>query len=237
MTVKKLLAFTIVVLFATAALATVQEDFYNYRASENATAMLGLINILKNEPDLTSSATTLKVLADACVEYGLWGAPKKEKASYFNEAIKYSSIALKMTPDDAYLNFVKGAAIGRLAQYKGIFQSMFMLGDFDHFINKSIKLDPKLYRAYVALGMRYRDTPWPFANFGKAEGLFKKALEIDPNYVYGYYELAQLYLKWNKVKKARQIFEKIVSMPVEKEFFAQEKQNQTEAKEWLNAHK
>ncbi len=210
------------------------QNFYNYRASQNATDMLNLINQVKILPNLTKSATLLTLLADACTEYGLWGAPKDKKADYFNDSLDYAKLALKMTPNDAYLNFVAGAAIGRLAQYKGIIQSLFMLGDFDNYINKAIKLDPKLYRAYVALAMRYRDTPWPFADFEKSESLFKEALTIDPNYVYGYYELGMLYVKWGKKALAKETFQKIISMPVEETFEAQETQCKVEAKAWLD---
>ena len=214
-----------------------QQEFYEARASQNATQMLNLIETLKSASFLEKDATTLKTLADACVEYGLWGAPEKEKAKYFDDGIKYANMAIKLAPKDAYLYFVKGAAIGRLAQYKGIIQSLFMLGDFDHAINKSIELDPKLYRAYVALAMRYRDTPWPFKNFGRSEELFLKAIELDPRYVYAYYELSQLYLKWGKKEKAKETFEKIISMPVEKEFYAQETKNKKEAEKWLEENK
>ncbi len=214
-----------------------QQEFYEARASRNATQMLRLIETLKPAFSLEKDATTLKILSDACVEYGLWGAPEKEKAKYFDEGIKYADMAIKLTPKDAYLYFVKGAAIGRLAQYKGIIQSLFMLGDFDHAINKSIELNPKLYRAYVALAMRYRDTPWPFKNFGRSEELFLKATELDPGYVYAYYELAQLYLKWGKKEKAKETFEKISSMPVEKEFYAQETKNEEKAEKWLEENK
>jgi tetratricopeptide (TPR) repeat protein len=214
--------------------SNLSQDFYNYRASQNATGMLNLIDQVKILPDFTKSATILTLLADAFTEYGLWGAPKDKKAVYFNDSIDYAKLALKMTPNDAYLNFVAGAAIGRLAQYKGIIQSLFMLGDFDNYINKAIKLDPKLYRAYVALAMRYRDTPWPFADFEKSEALFDKALSIDPQYVYGYYELAMLYVKWGKKTLARETFQKVISMPVEEEFEAQETQCKIEAKAWID---
>jgi tetratricopeptide (TPR) repeat protein len=213
---------------------SLDEEFYNYRASQDATGMLNFINQVKSIPTLTKSATLLTLLADACTEYGLWGAPNDKKASYYDDALNYAKAALKITPDNAYLNFVAGAAIGRLAQYKGIIQSLFMLGDFDNYINKAIKLDPKIYRAYVALAMRYRDTPWPFSNFDKSETLFKEALSIDPGYVYGYYELAMLYVDWGKKDLANETFQKIVSMPVEPEFAAQETQCKIDAQKYLD---
>lgn len=227
-------------LFAVVAFANSANDmkiFYEARASQNATQMFNLIQTLKNSTSLENDATSLKILADACVEYGLWGAKDDEKAKYFDDGIKYADMAIKLRPKDAYIYFIKGAAIGRLAQYRGIIQSLFMLRDFDHAINKAIELDPKLYRAYVALAMRYRDTPWPFANFGRSEELFLKAIELDPNYVYAYYELAQLYVKWGKKDKAREIFVKMSKMTPEKEFYAQELEDIKLAKKWLEENK
>ncbi len=216
--------------------STIAQTFYKARASQNATVMVKLIDKLKSMPNIDQDATYLGILADACVEYGLWGAPAKEKAKYFEKGIDYSEKALKIEPKNAYFYFIKGAAIGRLAQYRGIIQSLFMLRDFDHALYTAIKLDPKLYRADVALGMRYRDTPWPFANFGKSEKFFEDAIQIDPHYIYAYYELAQLYLKWHKEKKARGIFKKMISMKPEKEFRVQEEKNIEYAKEWLKEH-
>ncbi len=228
-----LLASVLILLVLTTFANDMENIFFEARASQNATQMFELIQSLKKMPNLEKDATSLKILADACVEYGLWGAKKNEKEKYFDDGIKYADMAIKLRKDDAYLYFIKGAAIGRLAQYKGIIQSLFMLRDFDHAINKAIELNPKLYRAYVALAMRYRDTPWPFANFGRSEKLFLKAIELDPKYVYAYYELAKLYLKWGKKDKAREIFLKMSKMSPEKEFYVQESKNIEFAKKWL----
>ncbi len=234
---KKIFFMTMIVLLSLVSLASnLYLEFYNARASQNATEMLKLIDHLKSTSNLEKSTTSLKILSDACVEYGLWGAKPNEKAKYFEEGIKFSEKAIRLSPKDAYLYFIKGAAIGRLAQYKGIIQSLFMLRDFDNAMNTAIKLDPNMYRAYVALAMRYRDTPWPFANFGKSEELFKKALKIDPHYVYAYYELAQLYLKWHKEEKAKEVFQKMAKMKPEREFYAQEEENIEYAKKWLEEH-
>ncbi len=235
---KNVLFLILILLFATMFFASsVEKTFYDARASQNATAMLDLIQNLKKMPSLEKNATSLKILADACVEYGLWGAKDDEKAKYFDDGIKYADMAIRLRPKDAYIYFVKGAAIGRLAQYRGIIQSLFMLRDFDHAINEAIKLNPRLYRAYVALAMRYRDTPWPFANFGKSERLFLKAINLDPHYVYAYYELAKLYLKWGKKDKAREIFIEMSKMTPEKEFYVQEYQNIQFAKKWLEENR
>jgi tetratricopeptide (TPR) repeat protein len=237
---KSVFLVLIVVFFSFAFVASandIKTTFYEARASQNATEMLALIQKLEKMPSLSENATSLKILTDACVEYGLWGAKDDEKAKYFDDGIKYANMAIKLKPKDAYLYFVKGAAIGRLAQYRGIIQSLFMLRDFDHAINKAIELDPKLYRAYVALAMRYRDTPWPFANFGKSEKLFLEAIKLDPHYVYAYYELANLYLKWGKKKEAKKIFIEMSKMSPEKDFYAQESQNIQFAKKWLEENK
>ncbi len=74
---------------------------------------------------------------------------------------------MKLDSNSGRANYIAGAAIGRLAQYKGIIQSLFMLGDFDKYINKAISLlnendeEQRLYKTFalIASGMRYRDFP------------------------------------------------------------------------------
>ena len=104
-------------------------------------------------------------------------------------------------------------AIGRLAQYVGILKSLFNLPALDGNFNDAIKLDPKLARAYLGLGMRYRDTPWYVGgSFSKALQYIQKAIEIDPKYINNYLELGTLYEKMGKKTEAVQAFKKVLQM-------------------------
>ena len=97
---------------------------------------------------------------NAVTEYANWAVKdEKEREKFYQQAVDYGKKIIKENKDNWYLYYTLGAAYGRLAQFKGIVSSLFMLGDFDANIKKSIELNPSNYLGYVALGMRYRDVP------------------------------------------------------------------------------
>jgi len=211
---------------------TLYERFIQYRDSYNAGGMKNLIAELEKIQNKDYKLYTL--LADAYVEYTLWGAPDNvDKKAMYQKAINYADKAIELNKNYAYAYFVKGAAIGRLAQYAGIIKSLFLLGDFDKSFKKAIELDPKCFRAYVAMGMRYRDVPWPMRNYKKAEEYLKKAIEIEPKYINSYLELGILYEAWNKKDKAIEMFKKVIEMPPMKGFTALGREAKMTAKQHL----
>ncbi len=211
-----------------------QSEFISYRDSYNAKGMKSLIEELENLPNKDYRMYTL--LADSLVEYALWGASKNaDKKSLYEKARKYAEKAIKLNPKYAYAYFVRGAAIGRLAQYVGLLKSLFMVDDFDYSMKKAIELNPKCFRAMVAMGMRYRDLPWPFRNYRKAEKYFKMAIKVEPRYINSYLELGLLYEAWKKKDKAIEMFKKVLELPPMKGFTALGKEAKKEAKKHLRS--
>ncbi len=233
---KFFVVFTVVLTVAlfSKSFSVYQSEFISYRDSYNAKGMKSLIEELENLPNKDYRTYTL--LADSLVEYALWGAPKNaDKKALYEEARKYAEEAIKLNPNYAYAYFVRGAAIGRLAQYVGLLKSLFMVDDFDYSMKKAIELDPKCFRAMVAMGMRYRDLPWPFRNYKKAERYFKMAIKVEPRYINSYLELGLLYEAWKKKEKAIEMFKKVLELPPMKGFTALGKEAKEEAKEHLKA--
>ncbi len=194
--------------------AEAEKLFVEFRKTRDAEKMKQLIDALEKFEGFENDADLLILAADAIVEYGNWGAPANEKEKLFEKARKYAEKATSLQPDNGRAWYVAGAAIGRLAQYKGIVQSLFMLGDFDKNINKAIELlqDP-LYKSFalIASGMRYRDVPWPLYNFKESENRFLEALKYTPNYPNIYLELGLLYVKMRQNQRAIEMFEKVIN--------------------------
>ncbi len=207
------------------------EEFVSYRDTHNVEGMKNLIERLEAAQDKDYKILTL--LADAYVEYGLWGAKESEKESVFEKARKYAEEAIKLKHDYAYAYYVRGSAIGRLAQYKGLLKSLFMVDDFDYSMKKAMELDPKCFRAMIGMGMRYRDLPWPFRNYKKSEEYFLKALKVEPRYVNTYLELGILYKVWGKKEKAIEMFKKVLELPPMKGFTALGMEAKETAKKYL----
>lgn len=117
--------------------------FYEARRDRDAAKMLQLIQTIESRSDLSSNERLLTILADCYLEYGDWGVAKEQKEKTLEQARKYAEAALKLNSENGRANYIAGAAIGRLAQYKGIIQSLFMLGDFDKLRLKSIRRQPQ----------------------------------------------------------------------------------------------
>ncbi|AEH51557.1 tetratricopeptide repeat protein [Pseudothermotoga thermarum] len=191
-----------------------EELFVEFRKVRDAEGMRQLIDFLENLDGLFEDPKLLTLLADALVEYGDWGAEEKEKERIFERARKYAEKAIALDPENGRAYYVAGAAIGRLAQYRGIIVSLFMLGDFDKYMNKAVELlDDPLYKSFalIALGMRYRDVPWPLNDYKESEKKFFEALKYTPNFPNIYLELGFLYLKTKQTQKAIEMFEKVIS--------------------------
>ncbi|QAV33013.1 TPR repeat-containing protein [Fervidobacterium changbaicum] len=207
--------------FADSKTEDLNKMFYEARRDRDASKIQSVIKDIESTPNFDKDSRLLTILADAYLEYGLWGVSDKEKEKTYEKARSYAEMALKIDPRNGRASYIAGASIGRLAQYRGIFQSVFMLGDFDRYIDSAIKLldekdeEQRLYKtfAYIASGMRYRDVPWPFYNYKKSEELLNSALKLTPNYSNIYLELGLLYVKTGDKTKAKEMFEKVISMP------------------------
>lgn len=192
--------------------------FYEARRDRDIAKIEQLIGNIEARSELRTSSRLLAILADCYLEYGDWGVATDVKEKTLEKARKYAEEAIKLDNKNGRAHYVAGAAIGRLAQYKGIVQSLFMLGDFDKYINTAISLldendtEGRLYKTFalIASGMRYRDVPWPLYNYKKSEELLLRALELTPNYPNILLELGYLYLKMNQKDKAKQMFQRVI---------------------------
>lgn len=218
---KKVLEITIFLLFSISLIFAIDFDtanrtFFEARRDRDINKITALISEIEKDPNLKKDSKLLTVLADAYLEYGHWGVTGKDKEKMYEKARNYAEQAIKIDPQNGRAWYIAGASIGRLAQYKGIVQSLFMLGDFDRYIGKAIEiLDDTLYKSFalLAMGMRYRDVPWPLRDYSKAESYMKEALKYTPNYPNIYLELGYLYLKMNKKDLAKEMFQKVVYSP------------------------
>ncbi len=214
---KLLSILTILLLFTLTFALSVQEvDHQYFIAQDKGTPSLlkaTLNEYLKLNSQIPNNCEILWKIARNYIEYGLRVQDSKEKIDAFNDARKFGEQALKINNESAMAHYEVAVAIGRLAQYVGILKSLFNLPALDGNFKDAIRLDPNLARAYLGLGMRYRDTPWYVGgSFDKALDYINKAIQIDPKYINNYLELGYLYEKMGKKDKAKDAFNKVLSM-------------------------
>ncbi len=206
--------------FATTKAEDLNKLFYEARRDHDVNKIREVINTIEGISGYDKDTQLLTILADAYLEYGHWGVGDKDREKMYEKSRTCAENALKLDPKNGRAAYVAGAVIGRLAQYKGIVQSLFMLGDFDRYIDMAIKLlnendeEQRLYKtfAYIAAGMRNRDVPWPLYNYKKSEEQLNTAANLTPNYSNIYLELGYLYLKTGEKSKAKDKFDKVISM-------------------------
>lgn len=208
-------------------------SFVEIRSYQDGEKLTDLIDLLETDNVTFSDAKLLTLLADCYREKANW-MTGKDKVKLYEQARKYAEQSIKMDSNYGYSYYVNGATIGQLATYSGIVKSIFMLGDFDDNIEKAMKLMPEDNYSRIAMGMRYRDTPWPYKNFKKSEKLLLESIELNPGYINGYYELAVLYAKDKKKDKAAELYRKIIEMELQSEYISQGNESKKDAEKWLN---
>ncbi|WP_126993351.1 tetratricopeptide repeat protein [Thermosipho globiformans] len=171
------------------------------------------INLIKEVISDAKKEQNNVIYAEALMEYALWG-DSEDKEKLYTEALEVIKKEIEKDPNNGRAYYVAGAIVGRLAQYKGIVQSLFMLNDFDNYIEKAIEiLDDNFYKglALIAMGMRFRDVPWPLRSYKKAEKYLLDALEVLPNYPNIHLELGKLYEKMGKIEEAKKEYEIVIN--------------------------
>ena len=137
---KILLLLLVGVALAVFAFEKIDALFFEARYGRDPEKILQLIQTLESRSDLNQNSMLLTILADYYLEYGDWSVAKEQKEKTLGQARKHAEAAISLNAQNGKAHYIAGAAIGRLAQYKGIIQSLFMLGDFDKYINRAISL-------------------------------------------------------------------------------------------------
>lgn len=208
------------------------ESFVEIRSYQDIEKVTDFIYMMEDDSKTFSDARLLTLLADSYREKANW-MTGKDKVKLYEQARKYAEQSIKLDSSYGFSYYVNGATIGQLATYSGIVKSIFMLGDFDDNIEKAMKMMPEDSYSRLAMGMRYRDTPWPYKSFKKSEKLLLESIELNPDYINGYYELAVLYEKDKKKDNAADLYKKILEMELQPEYIAQGNESKDIAKDWL----
>ena len=118
----------------------------------------------------------------------------------YKEAEKKFFSAIEMNPDES-------AYIGTYAwaKYLAAADKERVLEDVKKELNKAIEMDPGFEQNYYFLGSIYKFSE----NFARAEKNFKKAVEIDPNYIEAKRELRLIQNRKNQKDKPRESDKKI----------------------------
>lgn len=127
-------------------------------------------------------------LAAQAVTLGAAISAESSRQGMFDRAVNLANKAIAADKNNANAHFELARAQGRLAQYKGIIESLGLAGSVKNELETAIRLDKNLAGAYVALGLWNAElaskgliaTLPTGANANNVAPNFEKAIALEP---------------------------------------------------------
>lgn len=159
------------------------------------------------------SAEGLILAARSAAYYAGYQAPDSQKADWFGRAETLARQAIRADGDNPEAFFELARAQGRLAQYRGILESLGLTQSIKETLDKTLKLSPKHAGAKGGLALwNYslvsKNVGWLYgANGGVVQPLFLEAIALEPQVIIHKVEYAGYLAATNRKEEARRQYE------------------------------
>lgn len=141
-------------------------------------------------------------------------AEKAKQLEMYENARGFADKAIAANPNGAMAYTRRAIANGRIALFKGVWESLDLVKQVKADCEKAIALDPNDAAAYYVLGrthMKVCEKPrivrWPlglgWANLDDAAKNCEKAIELRPNFIMYHLDCARVYIEQDEYDKAR----------------------------------
>ncbi|CUS76832.1 Tetratricopeptide repeat-containing protein [Candidatus Kryptonium thompsonii] len=166
---------------------------------------------------------------------------KQKQLEMYEKAREYAELAIQVNPNGSMGYTRRAIALGRIALFKGVWESIDLVKKVKEDCEKAIQLDPNNSVAYYVLGRTHAklcEKPKLFraplglgwANYDDAIKNFEKAISLRPTFIMYRLDAAKAYIEVKNYKKAKEHLAKIAELPTEDE---DDPQFRAEAKELL----
>ncbi len=121
----------------------------------------------------------------------------------YEEAVGYAQRSIELSPDDPDAHLALARAWGRLAQYRGVLESLNLAALIKRELDLTLELEPENDGALHALALWHAGVPWVFG--GRPEHvrpLFDQAIAINPTVLH-YLEYGETLLDMGDPEAAR----------------------------------
>jgi FimV-like protein len=155
-------------------------------------------------------------------------AEKQKQLEYYEKSLDYAKKAIAVNPQGAMGYTREAIANGRIALFRGVFESLSLVKQTRADCEKAISLDATEPAAYYVLGRtnaklceKPKFVRWPlgigWANMDDAVKNYEKSIELRPNFIMYRLDCARAYIEMDEYGKAREHLTKIASLPKEDE--------------------
>lgn len=126
------------------------------------------------------------------------------REAWFARAADAAERAAELAPDDPDAHFEVARALGRLAQYRGVLQSLNLAARVSRALDRTLELEPEHAAAWHARALFHRDVPWiAGGRSGQVIPSFERAIAAEPDVIAHRVELARVYLDRDDPEAAR----------------------------------
>jgi tetratricopeptide (TPR) repeat protein len=205
-------------------------DKYAEKTFENQKALDSFEQALKLD---ANNAEVLWRISRSYVDIGehLPSGTKEEKAKqldFYQKSLDYANKAIAANPNSSMAYTRRAIANGRVALFKGIWDSIDLVKQVKADCEKAIQLDknnPAAYYVLARTNAKVCEKPkmvrWPlglsWANLDDARANYEKAIALRPSFIMYRLDAARTYTELDEYAMAREQLGKIQSMPTEDE--------------------
>lgn len=166
---------------------------------------------------------------------------KKKQLETYEKSLEFAELAIQVNPNGSMGYTRRAIALGRIALFKGVWESIDLVKKIKDDCEKAIKLDPQNSVAYYVLGRTHAklcEKPKLFraplglgwASYEEAIKNYEKAISLRPDFIMYRLDAAKAYIETKNYKKAKEHLTIIEQLPTQDE---DDPQFRKEAKELL----
>ncbi|MFN2322044.1 MAG: hypothetical protein ABR510_03700 [Trueperaceae bacterium] len=105
-----------------------------------------------------------------------------DREALFARAADMADRAVRLAPGEPDAHFEVSRALGRLAQYRGVLQSLSLAARVERALERTLELDPDHAAAWHARGLFHHDVPWiAGGRRGSVAPSFERAIVLEPD--------------------------------------------------------
>lgn len=205
-------------------------DAFSEQTFENAKALKKFEEAVVLEPN---NYDVLWRLSRTCVDIGEHLASKteeekQEQLKWYTRSLEYANKAIQVNASASMGYTRRAIASGRIALFKGIWESLDLVKSVKADCEKAIQLDPNSAPAYYVLArthMKVCEKPkmirWPlglgWGNMDESMAFFEKAIALRPGFIMYRLDAARAYVEEDEFAKAKEQLAKIATLGKEDE--------------------
>ena len=169
----------------------------------------GLEQAIKTDPD----AANLVALARVSFIWGdIRAANRDQKLQAYDRGRQIGKHAVELDPRNPEAHFWYAINTARWGQTKGIVRSLFLLPTVQEEIQIILDLDPKFTAVYALAGNVFSEVPGLLGgDLNKAEEMFRKGLEQDPQFTAMRVGLGKTLLKLGRLAEAKRELQAVLN--------------------------